>query len=86
MRANDKASLAIILKKMITKSIIEDFQHLNRLDTSNIQVIDPIARKRIRMNNQQTPFLKNKYLSSDFNVIEFCKNTMTTLTNSIALG
>lgn len=86
LRANDKASLAIILKKMITKAIIDDFQQLNRLETSDIQVIDPIARKRIRMNNRKTPFLKAKYLSDDFNVIEFCKNTMSTLTNSIGLG
>ena len=86
LRANDKASLAIILKKMITKAIIEDFQHLNRLETSDIQVIDPIARKRIRMNNRKNPFLESKYLSSEFNIIEFCKNTMTTLTNSIGLG
>lgn len=36
LRANDKASLAIILKKMITKAIIDDFQQLNRLETSDI--------------------------------------------------
>ena len=85
-KVSEKASQAKILRRLLNECIIPDFEGLDHLETDNIQVIDPIARHRIRVNNKNNKFIVKRYFTDTFDLIIFCKDLLrTTSTNSMAL-
>lgn len=85
-RAYDRKSQSSILKRLINQSIIKDFEGLDHLETADIQVIDPIARQRIRMNNRKNKKILERYFNKSFDLIKFCKLLLGSYIHSIGLG
>ena len=78
--ARDAQKIDLVIQKLI----LFDLDFLDRIETENIRVYNPITRHCLRKANQQHELVKIKYLGAEFHIVEVAFKLMSR--NFTALG